>query len=257
MINITTWIGMIGSFFIITYAISGTTATPSIFINYPGMGIVLGGVTGTLFIAYKSAALVRVFRSLFRIFFDKRETPRRIAMRYVQYARTVNEQGIVGLERELANTKHSLEKDALELVLAGYRIDDIKSIIENEIEKRMELESEDAEVFETLARFSPAFGMLGTIVGLIAMLQGMGSDVATLGPALAVALVTTFYGVLLGTGIFSPIAVKIHRFKAMDLVIYNVILAGTIHLCERRNYVYVRDSLNSFLLDRFKMKDNT
>ncbi|MGA1824230.1 MAG: motility protein A [bacterium] len=255
MINLTSWLGILVSVIVIGVSIISTTNNPAIFFNLPGLGIVLGGIGGTILLAYKSSSLIRIFRSIFHVFFDKLETPRKVALRFTDYAKIVGEHGVVGLERELANLKPGVERDSLELIVAGYKPHEIETIISNEIEKWANLENEDAEVFETLARFAPAFGMIGTIVGLIVMLQNMGNDVSHLGPALAVALITTFYGVILGTGLFSPIAIKIHRFTQMNLHIYNIILKGSMLIAETRNHIFVRDNLNAFLLEKYKIRE--
>jgi len=108
-----------------------------------------------------------------------------------------------------------------------------------------------------MAKYAPSFGMLGTVVGLIAMLKSLSQDISQLGPNMALALTTTLYGVIFSAVFFGPMAEKVRRLGEDELINYEIIKRGAALLAERRNPVYVRDALNAFLVERAKLDTQT
>jgi len=98
--------------------------------------------------------------------------------------------------------------------------------------------------------------MIGTVVGLIAMLHNMGGDIASIGPSMSIALVTTLYGVALNMLIFTPLAEKTRRQLELLSVNYKIIIDGIVYLHEKRNYVFMRDALNAHLLPKYELQSD-
>src|SRR5690606_13908396 len=104
-------------------------------------------------------------------------------------------------------------------------------------------------MFRVLAGFAPAFGMLGTVVGLVNLMSVMGDgDVAAIGQQMAIALMTTLYGILLANLLFKPVAVKLERRTEQRLVVMNMVLQGISLMCEKRGPAMVRETLKSFMM---------
>ena len=254
MLRITTLLGLLLGFACVIFGISYYTKDFTVYLNLPGLLVVLGGLIGALLLSYRATVIFRITRSIRKAFFRHTELPREIASRFVEYAKLLSERGISALEEEAAKLpKNSVERLALELVIAGYKPQDIERIIEDEIRTKQVINEVDAEVFETLAKYAPSFGMLGTVVGLIAMLKQLSEDISQLGPNMALALTTTLYGVLLSATLFGPMAEKVRRLGEDEIVNYEIIRRGAALLAERRNPVYVRDALNAFLVERAKL----
>jgi chemotaxis protein MotA len=109
-------------------------------------------------------------------------------------------------------------------------------------------EHAEAQIFRTMATYAPAFGMIGTLVGLVNMLEVMDSgNLDVIGPRMAVALLTTFYGILLANLVFKPVAVKLERRTEERLITMNMVLEGISLITKRRLPSFIEETLNSFI----------
>ena len=158
MLRITTLLGLLLGFACVIFGISYYTKDFTVYLNLPGLLVVLGGLIGALLLSYRATVIFRITRSIRKAFFRHTELPREIASRFVEYAKLLSERGISALEEEAAKLpKNSVERLALELVIAGYKPEDIERIIEDEIRTKQVIDEVDAEVFETLAKYAPSF----------------------------------------------------------------------------------------------------
>lgn len=256
MVQFTTVIGFLFGIFIIGGSIMLATSKPEIFLSLTSLGIVLGGIVATVVISNNVWALVRLFHAIKGIFIMSMKPPQFTAKRYVEYAKIVSENGIVALENEYQKLEEGIEKDALILLVSGYKKEDIKAYIENSTIEFIERRTEEANLFRTMGKVSPAYGMIGTVVGLVAMLHNMGEDMSGIGPAMALALITTLYGVLFATAIFNPFADKITRNMELQIINYRIVLDGTLLLQDKKNYILMRDALNAYLLPKYRSGDD-
>ena len=142
------------------------------------------------------------------------------------------------------------------MLVAGYKKEDIKYIIENHTIERIDRLRDNVKLLKNLASYSPAFGMIGTVIGLIAMLHDMGDNIASIGPSMSVALITTLYGVAFNMLLFTPLAEKTRRQLELLIINYRIILDGIVYLHEKRNYVFMRDALNAHLLPKYKLQSD-
>ena len=120
-------------------------------------------------------------------------------------------------------------------------------------------EHAEAQIFRTMATYAPAFGMIGTLVGLVNMLEVMDAgDLQVIGPRMAVALLTTFYGILLANLVFKPIAVKLERRTEERLITMNMVLEGISLITKRRLPSFIEETLNSFVANYHdEIRDNS
>jgi chemotaxis protein MotA len=139
-------------------------------------------------------------------------------------------------------------RSGVQLVIDGTPTDKVLELLEWRIARLKARERAEAQLFRTMATYAPAFGMLGTLIGLINMLHGMGTaSMAVIGQGMAVALITTFYGLILANLVFKPIAVKLERRTERRVLVMNMVLEGIVMLSERRSPSFVRETLSSFL----------
>ena len=129
----------------------------------------------------------------------------------------------------------------------GYTGEETKTILEDQIRWKMAREMKQHQLFGTMARIAPAFGMIGTLIGLINMLITLKNQPGEVGLGLAIALTTTFYGLALANMIFAPIAEKIKEQAENNLLLETMQLEAILMLYEKRNYVYARDKLAAYL----------
>jgi len=124
---------------------------------------------------------------------------------------------------------------------------EIVNILQWRIKRLREQERAEAHIFHTMSIYAPAFGMFGTLVGMVNMLYGMnGPDLLNVGHNMAVALMTTLYGLVLSNLIFKPIAIKVERRTEKRAMIMRMIVEGTIMLAGNRSPVFIRETLKSF-----------
>lgn len=256
MITLYTFIGIAIGISLVIFSIAQITSSMIIFYSLPGLGIIVGGLITSLLISYRSVGAFYLFQTIWEVITRTVEKPSYTAKRFTNYAKLVAKGGYFELEKEIPNLGESIEKTALELLVAGYNKDDIKYIIQNTTIERMSRLKDDSKLLKNLASYAPGFGMIGTVIGLIAMLHDMGEDISSIGPAMAVALITTLYGITFSMAFFVPLAEKTRRQLELTSVNYLVILDGITYLHEKRNYVFMRDALNAHLLPKHKIKSD-
>lgn len=157
--------------------------------------------------------------------------------------------GLLALEAE---TKKVVRGDrflkfGIDMVVSGYTGDEVRGILTNTIETTYGRNTVQVNILKNMGAAAPAFGMIGTLVGLIIMLDSMGGDPSSLGAGLAVALLTTLYGVLFARLILIPVADKVLQ-REQIVRFRNVLLAeGLALLADRRNPRFIQDKMNSYL----------
>ena len=134
----------------------------------------------------------------------------------------------------------------IQLAVDGQELSAIEAILSTEIDYLRERHRQGADIFQTLATFAPALGLIGTLIGLVQMLQNM-DDPASIGPAMAVALLTTFYGAVLANLIFAPVAGKLRNRSAEETQLREMTVEGILALASGDNPRLVEQKLKAFL----------
>jgi len=257
MINLMTFLGVAAGFVLVFFSINSIAPSMAIYYSLSGIGIIAGGLLAITFISYRSTGFVYLIATVWEILVNSIEKPKYVALRFTEYAKNVMQNGYIALEKELPKLEEqSIEKIALEMLIAGYSKEDLKYIIENNTIERLERLKDNAKLLKNLASYAPAFGMIGTVIGLIAMLHNMGSDISSIGPAMSIALITTLYGIALSMLIFTPLAEKLRKQYELEAVNFRIILDGITYLHEKRNYVFMRDALNAHLLPKYRLSSD-
>ena len=255
--NVTTVLGLLLSLALLTAAIVIGAGTTSIFLNLPGLLIVLGGTLGATLISYPVQDVAKVFWSFMVVF--RREEPRlnnylRLIVSYAQRAR----EGVLNLEAELPRIRNPFLRDGIMMLVDGYSSEEIREMLNGRTQYREAREFSESQIFRSMASFSPAFGMVGTLIGLIAMLLNMGPEnFGELGPKMALALVTTFYGLILANLVFKPIALKLERKTEESVLLMNMITDSVIMIQREWHPKKVEDYLNSYVPPRQRSRRKT
>lgn len=245
--NVTTVFGLLLSLILLVGAIFKGAGTTDIFINPYGALIVFGGTFGATLIGYPLKDVMRVFWVFFIVF--KREEPRldryiRLIVNFATRARS----GMLNLETELPRIKNLFLRDGIQMLVDGYSTEEIKEMLESRTHYRQVREMSEAQIFRSMASFAPAFGMVGTLIGLIAMLLNLSPDhLGELGPKMALALVTTFYGLILANLLFRPIALKLERKTEEAVLLMNMITDSVIMIQKEWHPQKVEDYLSAYV----------
>ncbi len=223
-------------------------APVEIFINLEGLAIVAGGTIASTFVSYPIKQVLLAFRSYFIIFLSGTHDYIRAVNNMVQAMRVFQREGVDALQREVAPHKDLwILQDGVQMMASGYGKEECQVVLEDQIRWKMSREMKQHHLFGTMAKIAPAFGMIGTLIGLINMLITLQDNPGQVGIGLAIALTTTFYGLLLANLVFSPVSEKIRERADDNLLIETMQLECVAMLYENRNYIYVRDKLSAYL----------
>jgi len=220
--------------------------SPGVFINFPSALIVFGGTIGATLVNYPLKNVIGVIGIIKNTFLFKAESPSTMIERFLEYAQKARKEGILALEPILKEIDDDYMRKGLQLTVDGMEPDVIREVLETEIAYLDERHELGAEVVSTMGAFAPAMGMIGTVIGLIQMLQTM-SDPSTIGPAMAVALITTFYGAVLANLVFNPMAGKLRARHKEEVLLRELILEGIISISKGENPRIIEEKLNSFI----------
>lgn len=249
--DIATLLGLIIGVTVVTLAIM-TGSDLWIFLNLPGFLIVVGGTFAATLIKFPiSGVFVAFFVGVKAAFVNENETPREIidlTMRLVKRARKA---GLIGLEKIRAG--NSFFRKGIQLCADGRDADFIRKTMTREMELAIQRQEVGERVFRAIGDSAPAFGMVGTLVGLVQMLSNM-SDPTTIGPAMAVALLTTLYGVLIAQLIALPIADKLEAKNALERANKVLTIEAIVQIHERNNPTAVLDILEAYLPEKQRQR---
>ncbi len=222
--DLATLIGVVLGLTLVILAII-TSADLGLFFNLPGILLVLGGTFSAALIKYRvQSYLVGIKEGLITAFFERNDNPREIIALANRLSRIARRNGLLGLEDE--PIENPFFQKGIQMCVDGSAPEFIQEVLHKEMSQTLERKSIGESVFRTFGDLAPAFGMIGTLVGLVAMLNNL-DDPTALGPGMAIALLTTFYGSLFAQLVFIPIADKLGRkgdemANNMELIIDSV-----------------------------------
>jgi len=247
--NPSTLIGIVVALATLATALAFSATDLALYVNLPGLVVVLGGTCAALFISYPLREVVRVFALVRTVFRSEQLDSRRDIDELVAMAQLWMNDDVHKVEQALHKVSNPFLRTGVQLVIDHTPEDQIVELLQWRIARLRAREHAEAQMFRIMAGFAPAFGMLGTLVGLINLMTVLGSgDMVLIGQQLAVALMTTFYGILLANLVCKPIAVKLERRTEQRLMLMNMVLQGIAMMCARRGPAVVRETLNSFMM---------
>jgi chemotaxis protein MotA len=244
-LDIATLIGLVTAFGLVIMAIhlGGSLAS---FADPTSALIVIGGTLGATLINYPLGQVIRALSVGMKTLFSSLMPPQPLIAQIVDFAQIVRKNGILALDSHLKEVRDPFLARALQMAVDGQEPEVIEELLYTEIDKISERHAMGAEVFSTMGSYAPAFGMIGTLVGLVLMLQNM-DDPATIGPSMSVALITTFYGAVLANALFLPMAGKLRTLSKQEMLSYEIITAGMQSLVTGENPRILEQRLHGFL----------
>lgn len=243
--DLATVIGIITSFGLVIAAIL-TGGNILIFVDIQSALIVFGGTIGATLVNYPLGMVLGVVGVMKNAFFSSIEQPNAIVDKFMDYANRARREGILSLEPVIKEIDDIYLKKGLQLTVDGLEPQAIQEILETEISYRESRHEVGAEILGTLGAYAPAMGMIGTVIGLILMLQTM-EDPSTIGPAMAVALITTFYGAILANLVFLPMAGKLKQRSREEILNMEMIMEGILAISKGENPRIIQEKLSSYI----------
>ena len=213
--------------------------------NPASIAITLGGTLAATLIHYPFSQIARIAGIVAKTFTSRQRDPEEGIQTIVRFAITARKEGLLTLERLAEELDDSFLKKGIMQVVDGTSPELVKSMLETELAFIEERHKQGQGILESMAGYAPAFGMIGTLIGLINMLRNL-DEPSALGPAMAVALVTTFYGTILANLILLPMAGKLKTYSAQELLYKEMILEGILSIQAGENPRIIEEKLRSF-----------
>lgn len=246
--NPSTLIGMVASVVLLAVVLFFSADNPLLFIDLPSLAIVLGGTLAATFLSYPLTEVLRVFGLIRTVMRNERMYTQKDLDELVQVSKLWIQDDPRAVERALQKVTNPFLRTGVQLVIDRTPEEDILDLLQWRISRLRAKEAAEAELFRVMASFAPAFGMIGTLVGLVNLMDILGQgDMRIIGGHLAVALMTTFYGILLANLVFKPVAVKLERRTEQRVALMNMILQGISMMCAKRSPSLMRETLKSFV----------
>lgn len=221
-----------------------------IFIDYPSIIVVGGGVIATTLIKWPMEYVKSLVPIYMKSIMNTPIDPKVMIEEIQKLAETARRESVFALEKVPVEDKFL--KKAVTLAADNRPPEVITSILSLEIAAMEDRHSKGVDILEGMGADGPAFGMIGTLIGLVQMLQNM-SDPSSIGPAMAVALLTTFYGSVVANVFTIPIAAKIKQRSKQESTKMNIIVAGVLGIVAGENPRVIREKLDSFLPPKERM----
>ncbi len=246
--NLSTLLGILGSLLVFGSVIAFSSQDLHAFLNLPGLGIVLGGTIAATLMSYPFHEVVRVFRAGAHAISDERYDVTQDVEEIVQVSRYWFSQNLRRINERLDQIRNPFLRTGIQLVIDDTPMDDVSDLLNWRMARVRAREQADAQMFRTMATYAPAFGMLGTLIGLInLLLTTENDDFTVIAVNLGIALITTFYGILLANLLFRPIAIKLERRTEERVVLMTMVLEGIMLMRKGRSPGYIRETLRSFM----------
>lgn len=241
--DIATLIGLIGGFALIavTILLGGSFAA---FINIPGLVIVVGGTIMSTLIMQRLSIVLGAFKVAMKAFIIRIESPEALIEQIVSLATKAKKEGMLALEKE--EISNSFLARGVRMAVDGVAQEDIIASLQTDLRILLRRHQTGQRVFKFMGSTAPAMGMIGTLIGLVQMLRKL-DDPANIGPAMAVALLTTFYGAVMAYFVMIPIAEKLRDRTDLERVTRELIIEGVRGITKGMSPRVLDDKLLSFI----------
>jgi len=241
-------LGLASSFGGIFLAASAANAGMGGFISPASFAIVFGGMIASVSVAFPLSDVLKLGTAIGAVFKGERIKLGAVVDDAIETAE-VGRKGVVELEKSVESIKNPFFRDGVQMVVDGYSLDELTEILETRIEYREIREKTQAGLFKSMGIMAPAWGMIGTLIGLVIMLSGFGREggADTLGPGMSAALITTFYGTVFANLFFLPMSEKLNTRMSFTSTLQAMLVEAARLIHQKKHPLIVREKLNSFI----------
>ncbi len=250
--DLATLLGLLCAFGIVLSAIVlGGSAT--MFLNAPGLLIVVGGTVGAVMMKFTLAQFLGAFKVALKAFLNKLDKPEDLIEQTVDMANEARKGGLLALEGK--QTENVFLAKGIQLMVDGHEPEVVRQTLMTDMHSTLERHEVGKRIFKSIGETAPAMGMIGTLIGLVQMLSNM-SDPKSIGPAMAIALLTTLYGAMIANIFALPIAGKLALRSGEERMIKSMIIDSLGGIQEGRNPRVIEEILKTYLPSSKRGSDN-
>jgi len=237
---------ILGMFLGILCIVMGIGGGIALFISPASAFLTIGGAIAACFISFPLKQVLGVTSVAQKALFLKEESPHETIALLVKFAERARREGILALEKQMEEVKDTFLKNGIQLAVDGTEPELLKDIMDTEISYLEQRHARGRSFFDVLGQMAPAWGMIGTLIGLILMLANL-DDPDALGPGMAMALITTLYGSIIANLLALPIASKLKDKSKDEILIRELMIQGILSIQSGDNPRIVEQKLNSFI----------
>jgi len=245
--DIASVVGLMMGISVLVISIAISPGSPfGAFVNYPSLMVVVGGAIAAVLISFPLKVFLNTARVAKNALVNSQESIPDLINQLVSLAETARRDGLLALEGRLDEINNPFIVLGIQMAVDGTRPEIIENIMRTEMDAVATRHRNGKNVFEQMGRFAPAFGMIGTLMGLIMMLRSM-DDPAAIGPGMAVALITTLYGAIVANVLCLPIAEKLGFISRHELLSMEIIVRGIMGIQSGDNPRVIEQKLSTFV----------
>ena len=216
------------------------------FIHLPSMAITIGGMLCATLIHFSLPQFLGIFSVIKKTIIAKIPAQSELIQKMVNYAAINRRDGPLALEQEIGKISDLFFVKGLQMLIDGQESENIRDLLDLEVQHLQERHSTGKKILEFMGAAAPAFGMIGTLIGLVQMLRNLSSP-ESIGAGMAVALLTTFYGALAANLIFIPLAGKLGIYSKAETTAMEMITEGVCAIAQGENPSAVREKMHAFV----------
>ena len=244
--DLSTVIGTFLGFGLIGFSMATGPGGLGSFIHVSSLMIVFGGTISVTMMNFPMADVKGLIKVVLRTYLFKLNTPAQEIERVIEYANLARKEGLLALEGKLGEVDDAFFGKGIQLVIDGFSADTVRDIMELEADWQRQRHSAGKKMLDALGTFAPAFGMIGTLVGLVQMLQNL-SNPSQIGGGMATALLTTLYGAMAANMVFLPLAGKLEVRAKEEGLLRDLMVEGIIAIQSGEKPQLIKEKLKSFL----------
>ncbi len=217
------------------------------FLDIRSILVVFGGTITITMVSFSWRDFKTTGKVVWQTFTDEHQLPKNIATQMVILAEFARTNGLIALEKFINDfAKESYMRQGLELVIDGSTHKDLDELLSSQIHAMEYRHWKSAELLRKSADAAPAMGLIGTLIGLVQMLSNL-NDPAQIGPSMAIAILTTFYGAILGNMLLGPLAIKLERNSRDEILVMRLKLLGLLSISKQENPRKLENLMNTIL----------
>ena len=244
--------GLIGGTSLLIYAM-GLDNVMALFIDPNSLIIVLGGTSAATIIHFPLTQLNKVFVWTKIAFAIKVKNFIHVIDEFLEIATQYKRDGRVGMSKNIDKIKDLFLRDSVQLIIDDISTDDMKDILDSNIDYMKKRHQQGIDFYIMAATYCPAFGLVGTLIGLIIMLAKL-DDPSSIGPAMAIALITTFYGALFANFVLMPLAGRLEVTNAEEILYKNMLKEGLLCLLDGQSIIIIKEKMMTVLTEKERLK---
>ncbi len=243
--DLTTLAGMLMAVALLLWALAAG-GDITLFWDTPSVVMVVGGSISVTIVSYRPSDLKGLIKIMMRTLLFRLPTPQQEIERIITYANLARKEGLLALEAKLQEVDDRFFSKGIQLVIDGFSADTVRDIMDLEHSFQQQRHAQGKKMVDTIGTMAPAFGMIGTLVGLVQMLANM-SDPSSIGAGMAVALLTTFYGAVLSNVVMTPLSNKLDIRAKEEALLRNLMVEGIVAIQSGEKPQLIKEKLKGFL----------